>query len=455
MTLTLIRAATILTMDDRLGDIAGADLLVEGDRIAAIGRNLDAGDADIVDGRGRIVIPGLINAHMHTRQTALRGFAANWTLLEYFRRMHAGLATLFRPEDIYIATLVGALNQINHGVTTLVDWCHNNPTPAHTDAAVRGLFESGIRAAFFHGSPKPDPEPGRPHFSEVPHPRREVERLLAGPLANRDGLVSLGLAILGPHYSTLEVALHDFRLAREFGLTASMHQGGGPAKTPGGWERLIEEGLVGRGINVVHGNDLSDELLGRLVDLGVSFSVTPENEMIQGHGFPITGRLLKLAARPSIGIDLESVLAGDLLAAARAALSAQRALDNAEARRAAGGIPEATTIPVREALRWVTTEGARMLGREDRIGSLAPGKLADLVVIDATALNLAPVHDPVATVVMQACLANVEAVMIGGVWRKRAGRLLFDGIELRQRELARSGERLVQEIELQGKVTHA
>jgi cytosine/adenosine deaminase-related metal-dependent hydrolase len=455
MTLTLIRAATILTMDDRLGDIAGADLLVEGDRIAAIGRNLDAGDADIVDGRGRIVIPGLINAHMHTWQTALRGFAANWTLLEYFRRMHAGLATLFRPEDIYIATLVGALNQINHGVTTLVDWCHNNPTPAHTDAAVRGLFESGIRAAFFHGSPKPDPEPGQPHFSEVPHPRREVERLLAGPLANRDGLVSLGLAILGPHYSTLEVALHDFRLAREFGLTASMHQGGGPAKTPGGWERLIEEGLVGRGINVVHGNDLSDELLGRLVDLGVSFSVTPENEMIQGHGFPITGRLLKLAARPSIGIDLESVLAGDLLAAARAALSAQRALDNAEARRAAGGIPEATTIPVREALRWVTTEGARMLGREDRIGSLAPGKLADLVVIDATALNLAPVHDPVATVVMQACLANVEAVMIGGVWRKRAGRLLFDGLELRQRELAQSGERLVQEIELQGKVTQA
>ena len=455
MTRTLIRTATILTMDDRLGDIASADLLVEGDRIAAIGRNLDAGDAEIVDGRGRIVIPGLINAHMHTWQTALRGFAANWTLLEYFRRMHAGLATLFRPDDIHIATLVGALNQVNHGVTTLVDWCHNNPTPAHTDAAVRALIESGIRAAFFHGSPKPDPKSGQPHFSEVPHPRQEVERLLAGPLANRDGLVSLGLAILGPHYSTLEVALLDFRLAREFALIASMHQGGGPAKTPGGWERLIEAGLVGRGINVVHGNDLSDELLGRLVDLGVSFSVTPENEMIQGHGFPITGRLLKLGARPSIGIDLESVLAGDLLAAARAALSAQRALDNAEARRATGGIPEATTIPVRDALRWVTIEGARMLGREDRIGSLAPGKLADLVVIDAAALNLAPVHDPVASVVMQVGLANIEAVMIGGAWKKRAGRLLFDGLGQRQGELAQSGERLVREIELQGKVMHA
>jgi cytosine/adenosine deaminase-related metal-dependent hydrolase len=450
MARTLIRSATILTMDDRLGDLACADLLVDGDRIAAIGRNIAATDAEVVDGRGRLVIPGLINAHMHTWQTALRGFAANWTLPEYFRRMHAGLATLFWSEDIYIATLMGALNQINFGVTTLVDWCHNNPTPAHTDAAVRALFDSGIRAAFFHGSPKSDPKPGQPHFSEVPHPRSEVERLLAGPLANRDGLVTLGLAILGPHYSTLEVAQHDFRLAREFGLIASMHQGGGPVKTPGGWEKLIEGGLIGPNVNIVHGNDLSDDLLRRFVDLGVSFSVTPENEMIQGHGFPITGRLLKLGARPSIGVDLESVLSGDLLGAARVALSAQRALDNAEARRATGGIPDATTIPVREALRWVTVEGARMLGREDRIGSLAPGKLADLVVIDASALNLAPVHDPVATVVMQTSLANIEAVMIGGVW-KRSGQLPFEGLDQRRRQLAQSGERLVREIELRGK----
>jgi cytosine/adenosine deaminase-related metal-dependent hydrolase len=451
MARALIRSATILTMDDRLGDLVGADLLVEGDRIGAIGRDIAASDADIIDGRGRIVIPGLINAHMHTWQTALRGFAANWTLPEYFRRMHAGLATLFRPEDIYIATLLGALNQINFGATTLVDWCHNNPTPAHTDAAVRALFDSGIRAAFFHGSPKPDPKPGQPHFSEVPHPRHEVERLIAGPFASRDGLVTLGLAILGPHYSTLEVAQHDFHLAREFGLIASMHQGGGPAKTPGGWEKLIEAGLVGPKVNVVHGNDLSDNLLRRFVDLGVSFSVTPENEMIQGHGFPITGRLLKLGTRPSVGVDLESVLAGDLLGVARVALSAQRALDNAEARRATGGIPDATTIPVREALRWVTVEGARMLGREDQIGSLAPGKLADLVIIDVDALNLAPVHDPVATVVMQTSLANIEAVMIGGAWKKRGGRLLFGALDQRRRELAQSGERLVREIELQGK----
>jgi cytosine/adenosine deaminase-related metal-dependent hydrolase len=455
MARTLIKSATIVTMDDRLGDLTKADLLVDGNRIVELRPNIDLGSStsgvDILDGRGRIVIPGLINAHMHTWQTALRGYAANWTLLEYFRRMHAGLATVFQPEDIYIATLMGALNQINVGTTTLVDWCHNNPTPAHTDAAVRGLIESGIRAAFFHGSPKPEPKPGQRHFSEIPHPRQEVERLLAGPMSDRDGLVTLGLAILGPHYATLDVAFQDFHLAREFGLIASMHQGGGAAKTPGGWDKLIEAGLVGSNVNIVHGNDLPDDLLRRMVGLGVSFSMTPENEMIQGHGFPITGRLLKLGTRPSIGVDLESILAGDLFGAARVALSMQRALDNAESRRVNGTIPETTTIPVREALRWITTQGARMLGRENSIGSLTPGKLADLVVINANDLNLFPVHDPIATVVMQASLANIEAVMIGGVWKKRGGRLLVDGLDGKKQHLAQSGQRLVGAIEQQGR----
>ncbi|UPT90939.1 amidohydrolase family protein [Bradyrhizobium barranii subsp. apii] len=452
---TLIKSAVIISMDEAIGDLSTGDVLVEGSRIVDVRPSIDLGsgasETEIVDGTGRIVIPGLINAHMHTWQTALRGYATNWTLLEYFRRMHAGLATVFRPDDIHIATLVGALNQINCGTTTLVDWCHNNPTPDHTDAAVRGLIESGIRAAFFHGSPKPEPKPGEPHFSEIPHPRSEVERLLAGPLADRDGLVTLGLAILGPHYSTLDVVMHDFRLARELKLIASMHQGGGPAKTPGGWEKLIEAGLVGAGINIVHGNDLPDDLLDKMVDLGVSFSVTPENEMIQGHGFPITGRLLKRGVRPTIGIDLESVLAGDLFSVARVALSMQRALDNAESRQVSGTIPATTTIPVREALRWITTEGARMLGREGQIGSLTPGKLADLVIINASDLNLVPVHDPVATIVMQTSLANIEAVMIGGTWKKRDGRLLVEGLATKKDLLAQSGRRLVQDIERQGR----
>ena len=444
---TLIRGAMIVSMDETVGDLTG-DILVEGDRIAAIGPALHAADADVIEATGHIVIPGLINAHMHTWQTALRGVAANWTLLEYFKHVHAGLATVFRPEDIAIANLMGGLNQINCGTTTLVDWCHNNPTPAHTDAGIDGLMASGIRAAFFHGSPKPDPKPGEKPFWELPHPRHEVERMLKHRLPTKDGLVTLGLAILGPHYSTLDVALSDFALAREFGLIASMHQGGGPAKTPDGWERLQAAGLLGDNINIVHGNNLTDAQLKTFVDLGMSFSITPENEMAQGHGHPITGRLRKLGTGPTLGVDLESVLSGDMFTVARIALAMQRTLDNADYRAAHGTIPDTSTIPVREALSWITTRGAKMLRMEDRIGSLTPGKQADLVLIDATLLNMHPVHDPVAAVVMQASLANIDSVMIAGQWKKRHGKLLHADVPARQRELVASGNRILSQLGL-------
>lgn len=442
----LISGATILSMDAATGDLSRGDILVADGKIVAIAPRIEAGDAEQVDAAGRIAVPGFVNAHMHSWQTGLRGLAADWTLLEYFRWVHAGLATLFNPDDIGIATLIGALGQIDAGTTTLVDWCHNNPTPEHTDAAVAALAESGIRAAFFHGSPKPDPKPGEPHFSEVPHPRAEVERLRRGRFTGDDGLLTLGLAILGPHYATMEVARADFRLAREFGLVASMHQGGGAAKTPGGWGKLMAEGLVGPRINIVHGNDLPDELFGQLVDLGASFSVTPENEMTQGHGFPITGRLLARGVAPSLGVDLESVLAGDMMGVARIALGMQRALDNAESRHRSGAIPPTSTIPVRQALSWITIEGAKMLGLDHRIGSLAPGKQADITLIDARSLHLQPLHDPVATVVMQAGRGDVEAVMIAGRFVKRDGRLLVGEVEEKLARLAASGTRIVAEL---------
>lgn len=442
MTQRLIRNATIVTMDDDLGDLREADVLIDGHLITGVGKDLPHAGAEVIDGRGRIVIPGLVNAHMHTWQTCLRGLAANWTLPEYFRQVHAGLATLFSPEDIYISTLAGALNQLNCGCTTLVDWCHNNPTSVHTDRAIDGLEESGIRGAFFHGSPKPDPKPGEKHFSEIPHPLSEVERLLKTRFDGSNPLLSLGLAILGPHYSTLDVALHDFALAKDLGLIASMHQGGGEARTPDGWQQLDAAGLLGAHVNIVHGNNLDDAQLARFVELGMSFSVTPENEMMQGHGYPITGRLRRLGAAPTLGVDLESALSGDLFTVARMALGMQRALDNASAREAHGKIPETSTLRAREALSWVTTEGARMLGMTDRIGSITPGKQADLVVLDARLPNMQPVIDPVNSVVTQASIANVEAVLVAGEFRKREGRLLYPRLDERLGQLVQSGRRI-------------
>ena len=441
----LVRGATIITMDTQ-GDLREGDVLVRGDRIEAIAPQLKADDAQVVDGSGCIVIPGLVNAHMHTWQTALRGLAANWTLLEYFQKMHAGLATVFQPPDLHIATLVGALNQLNCGTTTLADWCHNNPTAEHNDAAISALLESGIRAAFFHGTPKPDPKPGERPFWEVPHPRAEVQRLLAAHQGRE--LLSVHAAVLGPHYSTLDVALHDFRMARELGLIASLHQGGGPARTPDGWDRLEAEGLLGDHVNIVHGHALSDAQLERFCALGMSFSAAAENEMSQGHGHPITGRLRRFGRAPSLGADLESVLSGDMFTQARVALGMQRSLDNFAYREAHGSIPPTSTITTREALAWVTIEGARMLKQSDRIGSLAPGKQADLVMIRADDLNMQPVHDPVNTVVMQTSLANIDSVMVAGRWKKRHGQLLDVDLPPKLAALRASGERITRAMGL-------
>ena len=442
---TLIRGATVITLD-RQGDLPEADILVSGDVIQEIAPRIQADDAEVVSAAGCIVIPGLINAHLHTWQTALRGVAANWTLLEYFQKMHAGLATVFAPEDLHIATLVGALNQLNHGTTTLVDWCHNNRTPAHNDAAIDGLLQSGIRAAFFHGTPKPDPKPGETPFWEVPHPRAEVERLLRAHQGR--SLLSIGAAVLGPHYSTLDVALHDFRMARDLGVIASLHQGGGPARTPDGWDKLQAEGLLGPHVNIVHGHALNDAQLNTFCDLGMSFSAAAESEMSQGHGHPLTGRLRALGHAPSLGVDLESVMSGDMISQARIALGIQRSLDNVAYRVEHNTVPSTSTIPAREALQWVTVEGARMLGQLDRIGSLAAGKQADLVMIRASDLNMQPVHDPVSSVVFQTSLANIDSVMVAGQWKKRHGQLL--GVELAPKlELLRaSGRKITQALGL-------
>ena len=125
----LIKGGSIVSMDPAIKDIPRGDVLVENGRIAAVAPALEADDAEIIDAAGMIVLPGLINAHLHTWQSALRGIAGDWTVGKYMQAMHGGLAGHFRAEDVYIANLMGALNSLNNGTTTLVDWCHVNRTP--------------------------------------------------------------------------------------------------------------------------------------------------------------------------------------------------------------------------------------------------------------------------------------------------------------------------------------
>jgi cytosine/adenosine deaminase-related metal-dependent hydrolase len=225
-----------------------------------------------------------------------------------------------------------------------------------------------------------------------------------------------------------------------------MHQGGGPAVSPGAWDVIEERGLLGPDVNIVHGQSLSDDQLARFCAQGVTFSIAPENEMTQGHGFPITGHVRRHGGVVSLGVDLESVISGDMFTVARMALGMQRSLDNDASRREQGSIPATSTVRTREALEWITIDGARALGLEDRIGSLSPGKQADIVLLDSGMLNMQPVSDPVSSVVMQASLANVDSVMVAGKFYKRNGQLLAD-VTSGLRELEASGHRIYGELQ--------
>lgn len=442
----LIKSGAIVTMDRSIPDLVRGDLLIENDRIVALAPEIDATDAEIVDASNFIVMPGFVDAHLHTWQTCLRGIAADWTIPEYLHTMHAAIAPAFGPDDIYISTLMGAFNQLNCGATTLVDWCHNNPSPAHTDRAIDALEESGIRAVFLHGSPKPDPKPGQKHFSEIPHPRAEIERLARGRLASKEGRVSLGMAILGPAYSTYAVCRQDLKLARELGLVASMHVGGGRMLTPDGFPRLLAEGLIDGKVNIVHGNCLPFEQLRPLVERGAKVTVTPDIELQMGYGDCLTGALRRLGSAPSLGVDIESFIGGDMFTVMRVAIQAQRHADNLATLRVTGRAPERVSVDCREALEWATVRGAEMIGQSHRIGSLTPGKQADIVLLRSDDPNLSPVVDPIHSIVFHAGTANVDTVLVAGRPVKRAGKLLYAGFARQQEQLTEVSRRIVSKV---------
>ncbi len=334
------------------------------------------------------------------------------------------------------------MSQLDAAVTTMIDWCHNNATPAHTDAAVDGLPENGIRALFLHGSPKPDPKPGQRHFSEIPHPRAEIERPARGRIGGRDGRVGLGMAILSPAYSTYEVSRHDVALARELAMICSMHVGGGAMRTPDGFPRLVAEGLIDDRINIVHGNSLADETLRQLVESGAGVTVSPDGELQMGFGDCLTGRLRALGAAPSLGSDEESSLGSDMFTVMRIALHSQRNLDNQQALARTGrGRSASRSSAARRSFgrRWP----ARMAGLDDRIGSLRPGKEADIVLLRANDLVLLPVVDPLASIVLHAGAANVDTVLVAGQVAKRDGKLLYRDLARRKAELAESSGRVL------------
>ena len=445
MARTLIKGGWVVSMDEAIGDIRGGDVLIEGDRIVEVGRNIDGGDAQVIDASNMIVSPGMINMHEHTWQTGVRGVVADWTMFEYSQLMHATAVPHFTPDDIRLANLCGALNQLNCGTTTLFDWHHCNATTDHTDAAIDSLEEAGVRAIYGHGQTKTDPKPGEAPFNERPHSRERVERLRKGRLASDDALITMAMCIQGVGFSVWDCIEHDVRLAKDMGLRWSNHTGaqGIPLFADKPIHRLDELGLLGPDADFVHANNFSDEEIQLIVDRGGSITVAPECECNFGHGNPATGRVLAAGGTPSFGIDLESNISGDMFSVVRFGLQFERGMYTDARPRPTKTMPE--HLKTRVALEWATIGNARALGMDDRIGSLTPGKKADVILTRGDDLNTCPVHDPVQTLVFMATPHNVDTVFVDGEVRKRGGKLVYPEAALRETlgKLTESGRRIL------------
>ncbi len=432
---TLVRGGTIISMDPGVGDLVG-DILITGDTISAIGPELgvDEASAQVIDARDHIVVPGFIDTHRHLYQNLLRGLASDWSLFQYFGAMFATIGPHFTADDMYVGNRLGALDALDSGVTAVFDWSHNQLSPDHTDELIRALRETGIRAQFgYGGSMEQYVECLAPPFRSSTFTNEAEVRRLREQFPSDADVLTLGFAARGPDASTAHVVAADWRVARELGLRINAHHGQGVFPGRPTMREMAADGLLGDDVTFGHCNLLTDEDMAVMADNGVTATVTPEDEANMGHGYPVIARLMRAGIRPNIGVDTCMAVGGDQFTAMRFAL----ALPRAQANRVlldAGQNPWDLEPSARDVLAMATIEGARALGQADRIGSLAPGKQADLVIIDAAHASMTPLIDPVAAVVHHAGRSTVDHVLVAGRLVKRDGRLV--GVD--QRELHRT-----------------
>jgi cytosine/adenosine deaminase-related metal-dependent hydrolase len=431
----LLHGGYVLSMDETLGELSGGDVLIEDGAIAAVQQRVDAPDAELLDVSGHVVMPGFVDTHRHTWQAPFRGVCADWTLEEYFRGIRMSISPNCSAEDVYAGNLVGSLEALEAGVTTILDFSHCNNTPEHADAALQGLRDAGIRAMFAYGYyPAPTAEPG---FADHDQRLADARRIREQQLASDEGLVTMGVALTEVGLLPFEQTIAEARSARELEIPSVLHTGcsWGSSLTEGIAE-LDHHGLLAPEQVHVHCNTLDERDLRRLAERACKISSSPETELQMGMGHPVIRRALELGMRPSLSCDVASSNSGDMFSQMRIGLQFERCMRN-DAFNARNQLPEPLDLRVRDALRWGTANGAYAMGLERRIGSLTPGKQADVIVIGGRRLNIVPMADPVGCLVAQANPANVQHVLVAGRFVKRDGELVGQDIA-RAIDLARS-----------------
>jgi cytosine/adenosine deaminase-related metal-dependent hydrolase len=415
----VLRGGTVLTMSDAKQVLPDTDVLIVDDRIAAVGPKLTVPEGtDQIDASGGIVLPGMIDTHRHMWQTAMRGYGADWTLTQYFVWYYLEWGKSFRPEDIYAGNLLSAIESLDAGVTTTVDWSHGLRTAQHADAAVDALREVPGRFVLAYGNIQRNPG----EWSTSPEFRDFVSRRIT----SGDDMLGFQLAfdVTGDPAFPEKAA---FQTARELGIGVTTHAGVWGATSDDGIRLMYENGFMTPQTTYVHAASLSTDSYQRIAATGGSISVATESEQSAGQGYPPTWAIRKHGIPVSLSMDTSVWWSGDLFSAMRSTLGADRSREHLEA-HAEGATVTQAALRAEHVVNWATRGGAHTIGRDD-LGSIEPGKKADLVLIknDDSPVSF-PLLNPYGHVAFQAQRGDVHTVLVNGRVVKRDGKLV--GIDL-------------------------
>jgi cytosine/adenosine deaminase-related metal-dependent hydrolase len=424
----LLKNGCVLSLDPKVGNFPQADVLIEGSKIAAVRPNLSAADAEVIDASNTIVMPGFIDTHRHLWEGILRNIGADIPLegeKSYLAFVLNTLAPAYRPEDVYAGNLVSTLGLIDAGITTILDWSHIQAAPEYTNAAIRALQESGLRAVFAYG----------PVWYEAPkaeHPdwfRRAAKQYFS----SKDQLLTLGWAGFGPEFNSVEGNQADWKLAREVDARITVHVGVGTFGKHGKVAEVGKTGIYGPDTTFIHCTTLNDEEIQMIVDSGATVSLASPVEMMMGHGMVPTQKFLDRGLRPSLSVDVETNVPNDMFTQMRSVIALQHALLFEKKLAGQDNLPPFLTT--RDVIEFATIDGARANGLADKTGTLTPGKEADVIMLRTDKPNIFPINDPIGAVVWGMDTSNVDSVFVAGKALKRNGQLV--GVDFnRVRKLA-------------------
>ncbi|HEX6453133.1 MAG TPA: amidohydrolase family protein [Trebonia sp.] len=416
----VFRNATVLTMDDSHTVLTGADVLVSGERIAAVGPRLQAPDgAAEIDATGGIVMPGMVDTHRHMWQTAMRGYGADWTLTQYFVYYYLNWGKIFRPQDIYAGNLLSAIESIDSGVTTTVDWSHGLRTTDHAEAAADALEEVPGRFVLAYGNIFQ----GSWEWATTKEFRDFYTRRFDG----KGDMLGFQIAFDIPGDEAFQEKA-AFEVARELDVPVTTHAGVWGVTTDVGINLMYDNGFCRPGTIYVHASSLSPDSYHKIAATGGFVSVSTESECNAGQGYPPTWKLRKYGLPVSLSQDTSVWWSGDIFAAMRATLNADRVMEHFEA-HAEGKTVTNHYLRAENVVDYATRGGAKALGLDAVIGSVEAGKKADLVLIknDNSPVSF-PILNPYGHVVFQAQRGDVHSVVVNGKIVKHDHKLV--GIDL-------------------------